>query len=154
MTIAAPKDQPLVLHPLKGPFRSAEAYFGCKRFDCWDYNSAARVHRNRSGEDHVYRETNAGFFIDPKSVGMYECSQEVELPATHQWVVEFFSCDVDPPDGTFYEELRGVMICEGTRCSDLHALGGFSLKGAEWGHAPVFRVSPRELVIAGHHLKF
>ena len=153
MAVAAPQDPPLELHALEGPFRSAEAYFGCKRFDCFDYNSASRVHRAHTLEDHVFRETSAGFFIDPKPVDLYQCSREVELPATHQWVVEFFSCDVDPPDGTFYFDLVGVIVCEGTRCSNYRRLDGFSLKGEEGGHAPVFRISEDELRIAGHRLR-
>jgi hypothetical protein len=135
----------LQLHAMEGPFRSLEDY----RAKVW-YRESPTVHY--ADGQHVDRQRSDGWYVDPNVIEFYWCTGNVELPP--QWVVQFFDCDVDPPDGTFYFQLRGVVICEQTSCSDFVPLEGYSAQGEEHASAPMRRISRRELVIAGHHLKF
>jgi len=150
----------LELHPLLGPFRSPEDFFGCKRFDCfetWD----ATVHSHDA--QFVSRDTPKGWFVDGAPIDQFLCGREVEASASgsgRRWsVVQFYGCDVDPPDGTFLDELAGVVVCDVTsapRCSRFTPLDGWDMHSSDDPDpkklAPV-KWSGSELVIARHHFR-
>src|SRR5262245_30631575 len=152
-------------HQLLGPFKGPEEYFGCKRNDCFE-DWSSTVHKYRSstadgadGAQYVSTRTPNGWYVDSRPIDQYLCPKDVQFPASgsnpHSWAVQFFSCDVDSPDGVFAHELVGVVLCElastGPVCSEFTSLRGWNAHFEELARVkvPVSRVD-HDLVVAGH----
>ena len=169
---ASPRKAPIVTldaHALLGPFQGPEEYFGCQRSECFD-GWLVTVHAHRptsawgnSGAQYVSTKTPSGWYVDSRPNDPFLCGRDVDLPGSgsraHLWLVEFFHCDVDPPDGTFLGELAGIVLCDVTStkplCSEFAALRGWDAGNADIGHAklaPVIRVGD-DIQVAGHRFR-
>ncbi|MDB4965774.1 MAG: hypothetical protein JWN44_1463 [Myxococcales bacterium] len=164
-----PQPMSVELHALLGPFRSPEDYFGCQRFDCFSgwivtvrANKPSAAGRPYGGQ-YVSVQAPAGWFVDAKAIDTHLCAQDVDLPArksaAHLWTVQFYECDVDPPDGTFLGKLAGVVLCDlsSTKpyCSDFVPLGGWDAHFADVGYAkraPTKRIGD-DIVVVGQRFR-
>ena len=104
-------------HRLAGPFEEVDHFDGTMVVG--------------EGAQFVAFETPSGWYVDasnPRSYGLCALDHDdgQELRA-----IQFYTCDVDPPDGTFFKDLVGVVFCDVSRhvCSELVGVSGFD---AEW----------------------
>lgn len=94
---------------------------------------------------YVALETPRGWYIDRHVIPYQLCT--VTDGELHR-AIQFYECDVDPPDGTFYGSLVGVVFCDLTPsvpiCSELVPVTGFDAGGAELGEGRFPRVDHRD----------